>query len=171
MLSNALCYLLFAASAGALVVATGTVTYFVTLKTGKLQLPANNRLDLSFDRDGVTVVDNKCTSSSDVFLLGTTLDKAVPADTDLTCLFTVSANSTDQDAAHIAPFTVTATFSGDDTTHNEYFVPSIMTPVVPVYTGGQLAAPTSEVVNLDGSSTSSNDGSWYTGQSPQRSTY
>lgn len=164
---------LLAASSGTsdpLVAAGGKVTYTMTLTTGEKALPNNgNMLVLSFDRAGVTVVGNKCDNplNNDEYPVGVNLNKLVAGKTALTCRFQVQANTSDQDAASIAPFDVTATFSGPDTTHYEYHVPSTRTPTVLVYAGGRLHSPSSEVVNANGNSMETHDGTWYTGEHMQ----
>lgn len=141
-----------------LVAAGGKVTYTMTLKTGNKELPGGNQLNLDFSRPGVRVVGGTCNdSTADEYVVGVVLHKTVPANTNLTCSFEVQPNTTDQDAAMIAPFTVTANFVGPNTTNHEYYIPTDMTPSVLVYAGGILQFPGSEIVLTNGT--------WFTGWS------
>lgn len=138
-----------------LVKSGGKVKYTVTLSTGYKDVTVGNQLDIL---TSIGVVPSEPCSLDDGggdISLGVALGSdqplgsdTIPSNQQLTCSFEVHVTDTHQLQGEIAPFTVTANYSGPDTWTREYFVPSVVTTSVPVYTGTTLEAPTSQVVEV-----------------------
>lgn len=142
-----LCTSCHAVTPNNLVKKDGSVTYTFVIRTGAKALPASvNYLDITTDPYGPVTGPCTMVTTGDIVLGSSQALPAIPANKDIMCTFTVTVTQDHQDAAQIAPFTISAMFSGPDTETREFHVPDIQTLSVPVYTGGSLEEPTSQVL-------------------------
>lgn len=128
-----------------LVLATGLVTYTVTLRSGYKDIPTGGQLDIKASLPGSTVAGSCATGSSGNLALRTDLASVILPSTVIACNITVPVTTEHQRQGKVPGFTVTAVISGPQV-GPEFYVPVLETLDVPVYTGGSLGAVDSTVL-------------------------
>lgn len=137
-------------TASDLVEANGNVKYTIKLTSGYLQVPSGSQLALTTSMDGFTYSGPCTMPANGVVDMGTGLSFAINPNAVVTCVIEVSVTEQHQAQGKVPGFTVTAAFTGGASVTKAFYVPTISTQDVPVYTGGILGLVSSTVFTSAG---------------------